>query len=174
MGFQPTVFANTGFGVVGSVFDNSPIRAQPFILDSDDADNNVFGRAFTTLTSAQGIARAGNPDDAGVFVGILFNPKASTTSGTVADGSLAPTLTLPNNSNVELITMGQIIVTLPVPVNVGDLVIYDKDTGILTTIAPGDALPTDNYFAFATVTRFDADSGLAVIELTPTLVIPAP
>ena len=47
MTFQATVYDNIGFGVVGELFLDGPLRAQPGRLDSASAANNVIGRAFT-------------------------------------------------------------------------------------------------------------------------------
>jgi len=165
MPFQSTVNFVQGFGVIGELFDSGPVRAEPFIVNSADATNNVFGRAFTVVS--QGIVQAGNPGGTAVFAGFLVNPKGSTTSGTAAGGSLAPTLTLPNQSNVEILSMGSIIVTLPGAANIGDLVIYNNTTGILATIAPGGSVPGGSSLAPAIVDRFSLSAaGLAVIRVT--------
>ena len=47
MSFQSSVAANIAFGVVGEIYLDGPMRAQPAKLDSADAANNVVGRAFT-------------------------------------------------------------------------------------------------------------------------------
>ena len=45
-------------------------------------------------------------------------------------------MTLPNDWNAELITMGELIVTLPAACSPGDLVTYNTTTGALATITP--------------------------------------
>jgi hypothetical protein len=164
MAFQSTVSANMGFGVVGEIFDDGPRRAQPFILRSDDAALNVFGRAFTVLS--EGVAEAGK-DGAQVFAGILINPKAHASYGTAAGGPLAPTLTLANEVVGELCSEGSIVVTLPGAANIGDLVYFTDATGVLTTTAPGAAAPANStLIEGAYVDRFTvAGAGLAVITL---------
>jgi hypothetical protein len=162
--FQNTVSAEQGLGVIGEVFDDGPRRAQPFLIISDDAADNVFGRAFTV--TAEGKAEAGK-DGAQVFAGILINPKEHSLNGTVAGGPLAPTLTIPNNTIGTLLTEGSVIVTLPASANIGDLVYYTNATGVLTTIAPGAAAPAlSTLIPGAYVDRFTrTGAGIAVITL---------
>lgn len=138
--FQSTVNITLALGVVGEVFDNGPIRALPWNLESDP-QLNVVGRAFTVLDGGDptpvnsgvtssanaGVARAGGT---GIFAGILINPKEYASFGTVGN-PLGATLTLPDFTVGTLLTMGEIVVTLPNAVNVGDKVFYDNTTGVL-------------------------------------------
>jgi hypothetical protein len=173
MALQTTVYAAQGFGVVGEVYDDSPLRAQPFTLVSALASYNVFGRGFSV--TSQGVANAGNTAGTQKFAGILINPKAHALFGD-GTGPLNPALVLPNQAVADLCTMGQVVVALPGVAAIGDLVCYNNTTGVLTTIAPSANLAVGTSFAFATVTRFTpaAVNGiyLAVIELSPTLIIP--
>lgn len=158
MGFQSTVSLKQGFGVVGELMLDGPVRAAPYTLVSADAAYNVVGRAFTV--TSEGVAAAGG---SGVFAGILVNPKHYASFGTSA-GTLAPSLTLANNALGECLIMGEIIVALPGAAAIGDAVKYNTTTGILGTGAPGAgeaAVPN------AVVSRFTvAGAGLAVIKLT--------
>jgi hypothetical protein len=165
MSFQTTVKAQQGFGVVGEIFDDGPRRAQPFILRSDDAALNVFGRAFTVI--AEGVAEAGK-DGAQVFAGILISPKEHALIG----NGLAPSLTLPNETVASLCSEGSIVVALPATANIGDLVYYTDATGSLTTTAPGAAAPASStLIEGAYVDRFTPTAvegyTLAVITLSP-------
>lgn len=169
MGFQSTVSAKQGFGVVGDVFDNGPARIQPFTLRSDDAAYNVFGRAFTVL--AEGVAEAGK-DGAQVFAGILVNSKEHASVGTVVGGPLAPTLVLPNETIASLLSEGSVVVALGANAAIGDLVYFADATGILATTAPGAAAPASHtLIPGAYVDRFTATAvagyTLAVITLPP-------
>jgi hypothetical protein len=172
MAFQTAIQFQAGLGVVGEIFDNGPHRAQPFSLVSGSAANNVIGRAFTV--TSEGVAAAGGT---GVFAGILANPKVYASLGT-SSGTLEPTLTLPNNSLAELVTEGQMIVSLPDAAAIGDLVVFDtagSTPGALSTIEPGDDLPVGKAFANAVVTRFTVTAaGLAVIQLNTVPVPPVP
>lgn len=159
MGFQSSVSLQQGFGVVGELMLDGPLRAAPYTIVSADATNNVFGRAFTV--TSEGVAAAGGT---GVFAGILVNPKNNASYGTSAGGTLAPTLTIANNALAQCLIMGEIIVALPGAAAIGDAVKYNTTTGILGTGAPGAgeaAVPN------AVVSRFTvAGAGLAVIKLT--------
>lgn len=133
MSFQSTVALDQGFGVVGELFTNSPVRAAPYTLDSADAVNNVIGRYFTVKD--QGIAQAGGAPTLPV-AGILATPKAYSSQGTAVGGSLAPTLTLRNAEVCEIVSMGQINVTLPAAAQIGDKVTYNTTSGLLGSVAP--------------------------------------
>jgi hypothetical protein len=169
---QSQVYMNQSAGVPGELFNDSPTRAQAFILESEDADNNVFGRAFTVVAGENGIAQAGGT---GVFAGFLINPKAHASYGTSAGGPLAPTLTLANEVVADILNMGTLFVTLPAAASVGDLVIFDQDTGELETISPGDDLPDGFGFAHAVVDYYNVTAaGIAVITVTDVPPIPEP
>jgi len=177
--FQSTVNFNQGFGVIGELFDSSPRRTQPFVLNSASAAYNVFGRAFTILGSFSSdvsiveTAQAGNPTGSGVFAGILVNPKVAALIGDGAN-PLNPALVLPNESTAEILMMGSIIVYLGAAANVGDLVIYDNTTGVLSTITPSTSLPSGHSSAYAVVDRYPISAaGLAVITLTNVPKIPS-
>lgn len=134
MTLQSSVSLAQGFGVVGELFTDSPHRAAPFTLDSADATYNVIGRAFTV--KSEGVAAAGLNAAGATFAGILADPKAYDSRGTIAGGPLAATLTLANAELGELVTMGEIIVTLADAAAIGDLVYFDNTTGILGTVGP--------------------------------------
>lgn len=159
MAFQSTVSLSQAFGVPGEVIFTGPTRAQPYRLSSADASYNVVGRAFTV--SSEGVAQAGG---AGAFAGILVHPKHYASYGTTADGTLAPTLTLANNAQVECMTLGEVVVTLPGAAAIGDAVKYNTTTGVLGVGAPGAGEAT---VPGAKVSHFTVSgAGLAVITLT--------
>lgn len=170
MTYQTTINAKPGLGVVGDIIFDTPRFAQSYILNSADASYNVFGRGFS-ITS-EGNAAAGNAGGTAQFAGILCNPKASASVGD-STNPLNPTLTLPDYSQGELLTMGSMIVTLAAAAAIGDLVVYNNTTGVLSTIAPGADLPVGTSFAYAFVDHYTVTAaGLAVITLMPTLTIP--
>lgn len=176
MAFQSAVQINQGLGVPGEMYTDAPHVCQSYTLVSDDASYNVFGRAFSLnqVAGTQGYARAGNPTEASPFVGYLVNPKGSASFGT-SGAPLAPTLTLPNYAQGELLTMGDILVSVNNTPFVGALVIFRQTDGILSTIAAGDPLPDGWEFGNAQVSYYSvASSGLCVISVDPTLVPPTP
>jgi hypothetical protein len=177
--FQSAVNAQIGFGVVGELAYEGPLRAQPGILDSADPADNVIGRAFSIKAGATGSWAAGSAGaadpkpiameagGAGPFGGILANPKVYTTAGTALGGSLAPSMTLPNDTVAEFVTETPgIVVEFPAATNPGDWVYYLQADGTLVTTAPGAAQPADSVGPIGVVARFVATSGnIGVLEL---------
>lgn len=160
MSFQSTVALDQGFGVIGEILLDGPLRAQPGILKGTAA-NIVIGRAFTR-DPADGKFLPGG--DAGVFGGILAAPKTYALQGTGAGGSLAPTLTLLAGTIGEFVTMGYVVVALSNAAAVGDGVWYDDTTGAL---GAGTASTGQTQIAGAQVVRYaNTNPGLAVISLT--------
>lgn len=130
--FQSTVALNQGFGVVGEIVFEGPLRAAPGVIKGADATLNVVGCAFT-IDPADGQYTAGGT---GVFGGILANPKALSSVGTAAGGPLAPTLTVPNGTVGEFVSLGMLVVALANAAKIGDKVMFAKATGVLSAIPP--------------------------------------
>lgn len=181
MTLQSAVNANMGFGVVGELFLEGPLRAQPARLNSGTPANNIVGRAFTVQADATGSydttadpkALAVQAGGTTVFAGILANPKVYALLGTAANGTLAASLVLPNNTMVELVqeTAG-LIVSLPAAAAIGDWVYYLNADGSLLTAAPGtgNAPASSTRVPNGRVTRYGiAAAGLAVIEFNAAL-----
>jgi hypothetical protein len=92
MGFQTAVNVELGAGLPGTLYDDGPVRAAPYELNSAQASYNVIGAtAFTVVSgdpgnnAASGVVAAGGT---GSFAGILMNPKVYANYGTTA-GPLA-------------------------------------------------------------------------------------
>lgn len=140
--FQASVNIFTTLGIPGELAFTGPIRSKSYNLYSAGTPNLV-GNVFT-LTDNPNPSPAGNSSLAGqaqvggtgVFGGILWNPKQYASFGNSTNGPLGPTLALPDYSNGELMTMGELFVYLPGPANAGDLIIYDTATGNLDSIVP--------------------------------------
>lgn len=177
--FQSSVSPQIGFGIPGELAYEGPLRAQPGILDSANAANNVFGRAFSikagaTGSWAEGSAGAADPKPIameaggnGPFGGILANPKVHTTAGGVG-GALSPSMTLPNDTVAEFVTETPgIVVNFPAATNPGDWVYYAQADGTLMTTAPGAAQPAGSVGPIGTVARFvAAGANIGVLELS--------
>ena len=160
-GPQTAVNYVRAFGVPGEILFIGPTRAQAAILTSVSAAYNIIGATACTLVSGALDQLPNEPITAkaggtGKFAGILANPKAYASFGTAAGGPLAPTLTLPNNLNVELLYMGEIVVTLPAAASVDDLVLFDNTTGALSTQAPSSSFTGVVSTNTLTVTSFVA------------------
>lgn len=166
MAFQSTVAFFQGAGVPGEIYLDDPHRAQSFILQSASSALNIIGASVFTVVS-QGIARAGGT---GAFAGFLVDPKEYALYG--AGGiPLNPSLTLPNNSQADILSMGTIFVTLPAAAAIGDVVIYDNTTGAISTITPGTPVPVGSSYANATVrVATVAGAGLAIITVDPAVI----
>lgn len=139
---QQTININAGFGVIGELFFDGPVRGAPYNLVSTP-QLNLVGNVFTVVSGADPDNTTGSPlagtamvGGTGVFAGILANPKVYASAGTALGGPLAATLVLPDNTIGELVIMGEMVVNLPGPANVGDLVTYDATTGNLNSITP--------------------------------------
>lgn len=166
MGFQSSVQIYQGAGVPGEQYSDSPWRAQSYTIDSASAADNIIGATMCSITS-QGFVAAGNSGGTAVFAGLLVDPKNIALFGT-GGIPLAPTLTVPNFTQIECATMGSFWVTLPGAANIGDWVIYDETTGAISTVAPGTSLPSGNLWGNAVVDYFTVSvAGLGVITMNP-------
>lgn len=161
-----------GLGVPGDVFDSGPFRAISYTLNSADAANNIFGRAFSLyLPGGDLVACAGNPTDTYPYAGILVGSKNYASLG---DGvqPLNPDFNLPNGETGQLCTQGQIIVSLANTATPGQIIIFSNTTGALYSMDPSDPLPVDRSPAYARVVRWTiaGSPNVGVIELDPTIV----
>lgn len=168
MAFQTTVIGNIRSGVIGEIAFDGPTRAVSAMLDSGaGAANNVVGRAFCYASTTNNTVSAGG--DAGIFAGILIQPKSYALRGTAVGGTLADSLLLPDGTPVELLQMGEVFVSLASSgATIGSLVKYADATGVLDH---GVASTGETQVPNATVVRVDpsptaAGAYLAVIRLT--------
>lgn len=131
MTFQSSVALDQGFGVVGEVVFEGPLRATPGVLKGTAA-NIIVGRAFT-IDPADGQY---SPGGTGVYGGILSNPKALQSIGTSAGGPLAPTLTVPAGTIGEMATMGEVLIAAANAVALGDKAMFAQSTGVISALPP--------------------------------------
>jgi len=166
MPFQQTVRTDQTTGIVGDIVIDGPLRGQPGILASTSAANNVVGRAFRHVANSD--LNVSADQSTGIFAGILANSKRYATSGTTSGGTLAPTLTLPNNTEVELVTMTSgILVLLSTVATIGQNVFYATATGILAA-GTGTTLADHVLISGASIVRnnISGSGRLAIVELT--------
>jgi hypothetical protein len=164
--FQSTVNIVLGFGIPGELIVDGPQRVDSLTLDGT---GGTIGLAFTKSNTTD-IATQGGVITAGstVFAGILVNPKAYASYGSVGGNPLDPTLFLGPNSQGEFLTMGTICVTLVGAANIGDLVQYEEATGILSAIEP-TTTPAAGYALVPNAVVWNypqSATGLAAIRLT--------
>lgn len=167
MSFQSAVNIKYAFGVVGELIQDGPQRADSLIVNSNGANPNMVGYAFTKSNSTNVAAVGGSIAAGTVFAGILVNPKVYSSAGSTSD-PLAATLQIPDNSQGEFLTMGTIVVNLATAFNIGDTVLYDTTTGELSTMAPGGTPGTGKAVVpNAVVWGYNsAAAGLGAIRLT--------
>ncbi|MFY1028168.1 structural cement protein Gp24 [Actinobacillus seminis] len=166
--FQNKVNIEQGFGVPGDIHLDSPSRTESLIIDSKGAQQNIVGYAYTKDASTN-IAQVGGMIAHGrVFAGILVNSKEYPSYGTVK-GALEPSLAVADNTQGDVLTMGDIIVRVTTKCAIGDLVAYDTTTGELSTVAVGgSATEGKALLPNAVVYRYPVtgEGGLTVIRLT--------
>ena len=120
----------------------------------------------TSTATSTAITGTGNGS---VFAGILSNPKAYAAVGTLAGGTLAPTLNLPDNYQGEFLHMGTVVLALASGnAAIGDLLQFNAATGAITAVSPGSSASTNNILVpNGIVTRYQqTGAGLIVGRLT--------
>ena len=165
-GFQSTVRIDQTTGIVGDIVLEGATDGDPAILNSTSAANNVIGRGFRRIANND-LEVSADVAAGAVFAGILANSKRYATSGTSAGGTLAPTLILPNNSEVDLITFtAGILVELSTVATIGQNVFFATATGILAA-ATGTTLASHELIDGAKVVRnnISGTARLAIIAL---------
>jgi len=101
---------------------------------------NPDGTGTYTVSISQTVASTTITGTGGanlVFGGILAMPKQMALYGTTAGGTLAPTLTVPDNKQADLLSMGIIVLYTNTACNIGDELLYDVVTGAISTQVPG-------------------------------------
>lgn len=157
--FPGSVTTDLAFGVIGELAFDGPVRTQPARINHGTAADIVVGRWFTLNAAGEAL-----PGGTGAIGGVLCNPKTMASLGTAANGSAAPTLTIPTGTIGEFLYMGCIIVPLSAAVAIGAAAKYNTTTGVILSGAPGAgeaAIPNSKFIRYA-----NAAAGLAVLELT--------
>lgn len=152
MAFPNTVVSDIRSGVVGEVSFDSPYTGVSAVVNTTDAANNVFGRAFTYADkSVETIAAGGT----GLFAGILVNPKAFAVTSIEGTSD-----TVPNGTPVEVMREGECYVLLSVGtgVTIGDGVFFVNATGAL---GAGTATTGQTQIAGASVFRHNPSAANA-------------
>ena len=165
MTFQSTIRLTQTTGIIGEIIRGGPCRVRPLNVNSNGGTPNTVGKAFTFDASVDDECGPGDVGG-GAFAGVLTVPKNYALAGTVAGGSLAPTLDLPDQTNAEILSMGSIITNLD-PVGTGKIgegIFYDKLTGVLGS---GTATTAQTQITNAKIDMENiTGAGLAIITLT--------
>ena len=145
---QTSVNTKMANGVVGEIFDNTPLVVDSYLLDG----NGTVGYALTV--SGAGTVEIGG---SGAFAGILCNPKQYATD------TLADTNTVLDGAQVSVMKKGRVWVDLGGTASVGSGVYFVDATGAL---GAGTATTGQTQIAGAEVVLYDATSnGLCVVEI---------
>ena len=160
-----------GSGVlqVGQTLSGSGVTAGTKItaFGTGTGGNGTYTVSASQTVASTTITGAGNPL---VFAGLMANPKAAQSQGTTSGGTLAPTLVIPDNSQADFVTMGDVVVQVSTACNIGDNFAYNVSTGALSTYAPGASVPSGcAQVPNASVYRYpitNAGGGITVARLT--------
>ncbi len=164
MTFQTATNITTANGVPGELAYLGPEpRGQSRICYSA-GQAQTFGFAFTESTA--GDMLLGNTcivGGTGKFAGILAQPKAAALFGS-STNHLAASLNLPDYATGELLSFGDIFVSLAAAAAIGDLVQFHTTTGALSTIPfANSAFTASQSTTVLTVSAFTA--GTAPIKV---------
>lgn len=119
---QTVVNKRQAFGVEGSVYDQSPVRAAAYVA----GEGVTIGRVCTLDASAPETA---NLAGTGVFAGIAINHLEYANYG-----NLNASMTLPAGAQVTCATFGHIVVRSATAFQVGYGAIYDTTTGVISAV----------------------------------------
>lgn len=167
MSFQSTVNVDLNLGVVGDVSLDEPSRVTPVTL----AVAGALGQFFT-VNNQTGQASPGGTLTAGsvIFGGIGANPKIEPLFGSSATNPLNPNLNVAAGEQISLLSLGDIIVSIPNAWNEGDFLQYNTMTGVISTYSPAGAPSGGNaQIPNAIMVRFgnaNAGGGLGIARLT--------
>ena len=117
---QTSINAKQAFGVEGSIYDQSPVRALPYTAGSGGVK---IGYVCTADDDAPSIANLGGSD---VFVGIAINHLEHANSG------LSASMTLPAGSQVTCCTFGRVVVRSATSFKIGYYAVYNTTTGAIS------------------------------------------
>jgi hypothetical protein len=143
MVMQSTVQKDLAAGIVGEYVKTGPRRANIRRLESTAPALNVIGRIFQQVPQQDDLVAADLGVE-GICAGMLAFPKRYALQGTAAGGTLAPNLTLPNATNVEMIMEGTVyavVANAGAGNLVGNILFYNFSTGEISSDAPGTVAP---------------------------------
>lgn len=163
-----TVTATTGGPItIGQTLTGSGVTASTKISGYLTGSGGTGTYTVDTNQTAASTTITGAGGDPRVMAGILCNPKAYASYGST-DGTLAPTMNLPDNVTGEFLTMGTVVVSLASAGNIGNQLVYDVNTGAISAVAPGAAAGNGKaYVPNGVVYRYPtSQAGLTAARLT--------
>ena len=154
---------------VGQVLSGSGVTADTTITAYDTGAGGVGTYTVDTSQTATSTTITGADGTPTVFAGIMVCPKEAQSAGTTADGTLAPTLNIADNSQADFCIMGDIVAQIGASCNIGDTLVYNVLTGAISAIAPGGTVPDTHALVPNGVIYgypITESSGLSVARLT--------
>lgn len=152
---QTSINKKQAFGVEGSIYDQSPVRAKAYIAGTGGVK---LGCVCTADDDAPAIANKGGSD---VFVGIAINHLEYARNG------LGASLELPAGSQVTCATFGHIVVRSATAFKIGYYAVYNTTTGAIS--GQSSSSPAEGYALIPNAKFIDVngDAGeLGVLELS--------
>lgn len=154
---QTVVNKKQAFGVEGSVFDQSPVRAAAYVAGTGGVK---VGCVCTADDDAPEIANLGGSD---VFVGIAINHLEYANNS-----NLTASMVLPAGSQVTCATFGHIVVRSATAFKIGYGAIYNTTTGAIS--AQADTSSVAEGYAVIPNAKFilvnGAEGEIGVLELS--------
>jgi len=151
MAIQTTVNKELAFGIIGEVQDTTPSVIDTYICDSV---SNTVGYAFTSTEEGKAIVGG-----AGVFVGILVNPKAYVNY----NADLSANVLVKTGAIGEFMTKGRALLDVGGAGSVGDGIYFVDATGALGV---GTATTGQTQIVGAEIVKYDAGAnGLALVQI---------
>lgn len=142
----------------------TPCTITGYIAVNNDGTGTYTVSVSQTFASGA-VTGSGGPNT--IFGGILANPKHQALVGTSA-GTLTPTLNVPDNTQLDILEMGIVVLYSNTACSIGDSLTYNIITGAISTMPPG-AAPGSNLRAVpnGVVFRYNtAAAGLIAGKLT--------
>lgn len=152
MAIQTTVNNDLAFGIPGEIQDTTPPVIDTYIADS--ASGNIVGYAFTQTEEGKAVAGG-----AGVFVGILSNPKAYANFSADLEGNVE----VRQGTIGEFLTKGRLLLNVGGAGAIGAGVYFVQATGVLGV---GTAGAGQTQIAGAEIVKYVAGAnGLALVQI---------
>lgn len=154
---QTSINKKQAFGVEGSIYDQSPVRADAYIAGEGGV---VIGKVCTQDVDTPDFVTLGGT---GRFAGIAINHLE------YARGGLNASMALPAGSQVSCCTFGHVVVRSATAFKVGYDAYYNNSTGAISGVAVGGSAPASStIIPNAKFIKVNGGAGeLGVLELNP-------
>lgn len=152
---QTSINKKQAFGVEGSIYDQSPVRASAYIAGEGGVK---IGCVCTADDDAPEVANKGGSD---VFVGIAINHLE------YANGGLSASMELPAGAQVTCCTFGHVVVRSATAFKIGYYAVYNTTTGAIS--GQSSSSPASGYALIPNARFIKVNGGageMGVLELS--------